>query len=103
MQTLRLCRSAPKPLWQNGFRVAWSAYPQVVEERHDRVSGLTAAWDGGDRGSAGQSAFFEREVGVDVDLCGGNTFVAEPEGDNSDVDAGVQESAWRWSAAARTE
>ena len=53
----------------------------VVEERHDRVSGLVAAWDGGDRGGAGQRAFFEREVGVDVDLCGGNTFVAEPEGD----------------------
>jgi hypothetical protein len=64
----------------------------VLEERHDRASGLVAAWDGGDRGSAGQNALFELEVGVDVDLCGGNTFVAESEGDDSDVEAYVQES-----------
>ena len=56
------------------------------------ISGLVTAWDGGDRGGAGQSAFFELEVGVDVNLGGGNTLVAESEGDDGDVDVGVQKS-----------
>lgn len=56
------------------------------------ISGLVTAWDGGDRGGAGQSAFFELEAGVDVNLGGGNTFVAESEADDGDVDVGVQKS-----------
>lgn len=60
---------------------------EVVEERDDHVSGLVAAWDDVDRSGAGQRAFFEDKVGVDVDLCGGNAFVAEPEGDDGGVDA----------------
>jgi hypothetical protein len=34
---------------------------------------------------------FEGEVGVDVDLGGGDLLVAEPQGDDGGVDAGVQQ------------
>jgi len=36
--------------------------------------------------------FLERHVGVEVDLCGLDLLVAEPERDDWRVDAGVQQS-----------
>lgn len=43
-------------------------------------------------GGAVEGLFFHAEVGVEVDLGGAYVFVAEPEGDDGKVDAGLEES-----------
>src|SRR5207245_719727 len=65
----------------------WS---ELAEERQQFVGWLVTPGLGGGRGCAGDGLFFECHVGVKVDAAGSRAFVAEPQGDDGDVDACVQ-------------
>ena len=62
------------------------------EEGEELVGGLVAPGFGGGWFGAGERAFFDGHVGVEVDLGGLDLFVAEPESDHGGVDAGVEEA-----------
>src|SRR3989304_762274 len=68
-----------------------SAYSEPFEEREERVGGPVSAGWGAERGGAWDRLFFERRVGVFVDVGGLGGLVAEPEGDRRDVDLGCPE------------
>jgi hypothetical protein len=70
--------------------VIWSAYLELVEEGHERIGWLVAAGCGPGRGDPGDGALLLGHVRVQIDLCGSELLVAEPEGDDGDVDARVQ-------------
>lgn len=64
----------------------------MFEEGEEGVGGVVAVVGGAGRwGGAGEGFLFEGHVGVQVDAGGGWVFVAEPQSDDGDVDAGVQE------------
>jgi hypothetical protein len=86
MPTCRLDRRRGKGICVNG-----SAWSEPVEEGQQRVGWPIAARRGLGRIHAGDGAFLLRHVGVQVDRCGGDLLVAEPEGDDRDVDAGLQQ------------
>src|SRR5918999_1795572 len=67
---------------------AWS---EALEEGEQAVWGPVASRSCVGRGGAGERPFLQGEVGVEVDLGRVDVFVAEPEGDDRGVDAGVQE------------
>ena len=64
------------------------------------VSGGGSGRCGGGGRGAGEGSFFDGEVGVQVDLGRLDAFVAEPERDDGDVDAGVSKP-WRTCDAGR--
>ena len=71
-----------------GITVGWI---RGFEEGEEGVGRAVAAGLAVGRRGAGERSFFEREVGVEVDLGGLDLLVAEPERDDGGVDAGVQE------------
>ena len=66
----------------------WSQSIQESEERVWRAvaAGFAVQWLG-----AGERAFFECEVGVEVHLRGFDLFMSEPQRDHGGVDAGVKQ------------
>ena len=56
---------------------------------------MVAPGDAVVRCDAGEGAFLDREVGVQVDLGGLDAFVAELERDHGDVDTAVQQLHYR--------
>ena len=61
-------------------------------EERDQLVGRPVAARGRRRGGgAVECSLFEFEVGFQVNPCGGDVFVSEPQGDDGGVDAGVQE------------
>ena len=62
--------------------------PQEVEET---IGGLEAEWLRCGVGDAAESSFLHGEVGFDVLVGGGRVLVAEPEGDDGDVDSGLEQ------------
>jgi hypothetical protein len=63
---------------------------QSIQESEECVWGAVAAGFAVQWRGAGECAFFEREVGVEVHLRGFDLFVSEPERDHGGVDPGVQ-------------
>src|ERR1019366_7634949 len=61
------------------------------EEGEQAVGGLVAAGLGAGRAGAGDGAFLERHVGVQVDAGRGRIFVAEPQSDDGDIYPCVQQ------------
>ena len=67
------------------------ALSETFEEREERVGWPVSAGLAAERGRAVDRSFFERGVGVLVDVGGLDALVPEPQRDRGDVDAGVQE------------
>ena len=68
----------PEPQLAAASPDRWSAYSQVFEEGHDGVGGTVTAGGATERRGSRECLFFEGEVGVDVDLGGGDALVAQP-------------------------
>ena len=62
-----------------------------VEEGEDGVGGVVAKSSGRGLLQSFKRALLHGEVCFDVAVCGSRTFVAEPEGDDGDVDPGLQQ------------
>jgi predicted transposase YbfD/YdcC len=77
----------PEESWVGrGIGSVRSAYSQVLQEGDEPVGRVVAAGCGSGRCGSCEGLLLDREVGVDVDLCGRNGFVAEPERNDGAVD-----------------
>ena len=82
--------SAQTPPLQAASAPKWSAYSQPFEEGQERVGGAIATGADVNGGGSVDRAFFQGEVGMDVDVGRVDVFVSEPQGDDGGVDSGVQ-------------
>ena len=80
------------------LRVSSAAFPrggvsgsQGVEEGQEAVGRRVSSFRGASGCQPCERLFLELHVGVQVDACGGRRLVAEPQGDDGDVDACVQQ------------
>src|SRR5439155_18959227 len=64
---------------------------ELLQEGEEGIGGSIAAGGCAERGGPSESSFFERLIGVDVDLRALYAFVAEPQGDGGGVDSGVEQ------------
>jgi hypothetical protein len=68
-----------------------SAKSQGFEEGEELVGGPVSARGGRGRRGPVECLLLERHVGLQVNLRGDDRFVTEPQGDDGDVDPGVQQ------------
>ena len=87
-----VCTVAALSCWHNrgGLSLGRACGSEVLEEREQLVGWLVAAGLGAGWGGAIDRSLFEGEIGVQVDLRGLVTFVAELERDRGGVDRGLQ-------------
>ena len=98
MPTARLCRTGFLCAGHSGFRGSSAAFPrggvsgsQGVEEGQEAVGRRVSSFRGASGCQPCERLFLELHVGVQVDACGGRRLVPEPQGDDGDVDACVQQ------------